>query len=74
MAFSMSMRELLLPMKELLQEVGEQLGMDVAKPSQILSTVFQDNNGAIGLATSPKIMPQTKHIAINTIFQGSDWR
>ena len=44
-------------MRELLQEVGEQLKLDFAKPSQMHSTVFEDNNGAIGLATSPKIMP-----------------
>ena len=67
MALSMSMRELL-PMRELLQEVGEQLKLDFAKPSQMHSTVFEDNNGAMGLATSPKIMPQTKHIAIKYHF------
>ena len=55
-ALSMSMRELL-PMRELLQEVGEQLKLDFAKPSLMHSTVFEDNNGAIGLATSPKITP-----------------
>ena len=50
MALSMLMRELL-PMRELLQEVGEQIDMDFAKPSQMHSTVFEDNNGAVGLAT-----------------------
>ena len=52
-ALSMSMRELL-PMRELLQELGDQLNLDFAKPSLMHSTVFKDNNGAIGLATSPK--------------------
>jgi hypothetical protein len=28
------------------------------------STVFEDNNGALSLATSPKISPRTKHIAV----------
>ena len=66
-ALSMSMRELL-PMRELLQEVGDQLNLDCTKPSLMHSTVFEDNNGAIGLATSPKITPRTKHIAIKYHF------
>ena len=55
-ALSLAMRELL-PMRELLQEVGDELNMDFTKPSIMHSTVFEDNNGALGLASSPKIMP-----------------
>ena len=34
----------------------------------IHSTVFEDNNGALALATSPKITPRTKHIAVKYHF------
>ena len=32
------------------------------------STVFEDNNGALGLVTSPKLTPQTKHITVKYHF------
>ena len=32
------------------------------------STVFEDNNGALGLATSPKLTPWAKHIAVKYHF------
>ena len=62
-ALSQAMRELL-PMRELLQEVGTTLDLDFAKPAIVHSTVFEDNNGALTLATSPRITPRTKHVAI----------
>jgi hypothetical protein len=62
-ALSQAMRELL-PMRTLLQEVGQGLKLDFAQPAIVHSTVFEDNNGALSLATSPKITPRTKHIAI----------
>ena len=62
-ALSQAMRELL-PMRELLQEVGTTLDLDFAKPAIVHSTVFEDNNGALTLATSPRITPRTKHIAV----------
>ena len=62
-ALSQAMRELI-PMRRLLQETGSALNLDFSKPAIIHSTVFEDNNGAISLATSPKISPRTKHIAI----------
>lgn len=34
------------------------------KDAKLYSTVFEDNNGALSLATSPKLSPRTKHIAI----------
>ena len=34
------------------------------KPIMVHSTVFEDNNGALGLATAPKMTPRTKHIGI----------
>jgi hypothetical protein len=64
MALSQSMRDLLLPMRRLLQEIGERLQLDFSRPAILHSTVFEDNSGALLLATSPKINPRTKHIAV----------
>ena len=66
-ALSQAMRELL-PARELLQEIGTELQLDFAKPTIMHSTVFEDNNGALQLTTSPKITPRTKHIAVKYHF------
>jgi hypothetical protein len=58
-----SIRELL-PMRELFQEVRTALKLKCALPTFLHSTVFEDNNGALSLATSPKISPRTKHTAV----------
>jgi hypothetical protein len=62
-ALSQAIRELL-PMRELFQEIGSSLKLKCAIPTILHSTVFEDNNGALSLATSPKISPRTKHIAV----------
>ena len=54
----------LLPMKRVLEDTGQQLKLDFVKPSMLHSTVFEDNNGALGLAKAPKLTPRTKHIAV----------
>jgi hypothetical protein len=51
-------------MRELFQEVGTALKLKCAIPTILHSTVFEDNNGALSLATSPKISPRTKNIAV----------
>ena len=61
------MRELL-PLRNLLQEVRKNLKLDFVKYGLMQSTVFEDNNGALGLATSPKLTLQTKHIAVKYHF------
>lgn len=61
-ALSQSMRELI-PARRLLREVVQKLGLMGLVTSQVKSTVFEDNNGAISVARSPKITPRTKHIA-----------
>ena len=66
-ALSLAMREIL-PLRELLKEVGDKLQLDFTKPTLVHSTIFEDNNGAIQLATSPKISPRTKHIGIKYHF------
>ena len=66
-ALSQTMRNLL-PMRSLLEEIGTKLKMDFANPTIMHSTVFEDNNGALGLATSPRVTPRTKHIAVKMHF------
>ena len=62
-ALSQSMRDLL-PMRRILAEIGEKCKLDFMKPAMIHSTIFEDNNGALGLATAPKLTPRTKHIGV----------
>ena len=39
--------------------------MDIEKKQPLVKcTVFEDNNGALKLATAPKMRPRTKHIAL----------
>ena len=66
-ALSTAMRELL-PQRELLKEIGKKMKLDFVLPSIMHSTVFEDNNGALTLASSPKISPRTKHIAVKYHF------
>ena len=54
----------LIPMRRLLQEASKGLSIPMNKDAKLYSTVFEDNNGALSLATSPKLSPRTKHIAI----------
>jgi len=54
----------LVPMRRLLQEIGTVMKLDFACPALVHSTIFEDNNGALGLALSPKMTPRTKHIAV----------
>jgi hypothetical protein len=62
-ALSTAMRDLL-PMRRVLTEIGTQLKLDFIKPAMIHSTIFEDNNGALGLAKAPKLTPRTKNIAV----------
>jgi hypothetical protein len=62
-ALSTAMRDLL-PMRRVLTEIGEKLNLPFMKPAMVHSTIFEDNNGALGLAKAPKLTPRTKHIAV----------
>ena len=48
---------------QLLKEFSETFSLDSKQPT-IKCTLFEDNNGAIELATAPKMRPRTKHIAL----------
>ena len=65
-ALSTAMREII-PMKRILQDIFENMGFDLFK-SSLKCTIFEDNNGCIELAKSPKMRPRTKHIALKYHF------
>ena len=59
-----AMRELV-PMRRLLKEVVKTVDPDSQEhPTILKSVIWEDNNGAISTAKSPKITPRTKHIAV----------
>ena len=62
-ALSQSLRDLI-PMRRLLQTASEGLNLTVRPTAKLYSTVFEDNNGALAIAQSPRMSPRTKHIAI----------
>ena len=66
-ALSQAMRELL-PMRELLSDIQKNMQLVSKEPIKISSSVFEDNNGAISVATVPKMTPRTKHIAVKYHF------
>ena len=64
MELSHSVRALL-PLKSLIKELIDNLGIYSEKLKFVSSsTVYEDNNGAIVVTTSPRMTPSSKHIAI----------
>jgi hypothetical protein len=61
-ALSQAMQELI-PLRRLLSEFITAMKLPVIK-----STVFEDNNGAISIATAVKMTPRTKYIAVKYHF------
>ena len=57
-----SMRELI-PFAGLVEELNDILNKDKLKPV-VKYKLFEDNNGALELAKSPRYRPRTKHIAL----------
>ena len=57
----------LLPMRRMLNEVTQNLGMELLG-TQMHSTVFEDNNGALTLTNLPSMTPWSKHIAVKYHF------
>lgn len=62
-ALSQAMRDLL-PMRAMLLELSIVMKLKNEEIASVHSTVFEDNNGALTTAVSPRISPRTKHIAI----------
>ena len=66
-ALSQAMKELL-PMREFLAELQTNMELGSENAAAVKSTVFEDNNGALRMATSPKMSPRTEWIAIECHF------
>ena len=63
-ALSHSVRALL-PLKSLIKEVIYNLGIDSENLKFVsISTIYEDNNGAIVVAKIPRMTPTSKHIAV----------
>ena len=55
----------LLPLKNLTKEVIDNLGIDSEKLKFVsISNIYEDNNGSIVVATSPRMTPTSKKIAV----------
>ena len=64
MVLSHSVRALL-PLKNLIKEVIDNLRIDSENLKFVSSsTIYEDNNGAIVVTTSPSITPTSKHIVV----------
>ena len=55
----------LLPLKTIIKELIDNLGIDSEKLKFVSSsTIYEDNNGAIVASTIPRMNPTSKHIAV----------
>ena len=61
-ALSQAMRDVI-PLMTIIEELSEVLQLVKEKP-KIYCTVFEDNNGALELAKTPRLRPRTKHISL----------
>ena len=66
-ALSTALRDLL-PLRRQFKELVEGLQLQKIKATSMKSTIFEDNNACISMATSPKLSPRTKHIAVKYHF------
>ena len=66
-ALAQAFRELI-PMRRMFEEVLKALSLEQTCPVTVKSKIFEDNNGAISTATTPKMTPRTKHIAVKYHF------
>jgi hypothetical protein len=62
-SLSQSLRETI-PLMELFDEISKRLDNKVQTKPIVKCTVFEDNSGAMEMAITPKMRPQTKHINI----------
>ena len=64
MELSHSVRELL-PLKSLIKEVIDNLGIDIENLKFVSSsTIYEDNNGSIVVGKSPRMTPTSKLISV----------
>ena len=62
-ALSTGMRELI-PARSIFSALTKSIGLDMPEEATLRSTIFEDNNGYLTLATVPKMTPRTKHIGV----------
>ena len=58
----------LLPLRALLLEAVRELKLTTESASTVKCTVFEDNNGALSLATNQRITARTKHFLVKWHF------
>ena len=63
MALSQSLRDGI-PLMQLVQELVQKKIMILPQNTQVYCKCFEDNSGALELASNPKLRPRTKHINI----------
>jgi Reverse transcriptase (RNA-dependent DNA polymerase)/GAG-pre-integrase domain len=66
-ALASALREVIY-LRLIVAEMGKQLGMDDHLKVQAHSTVFEDNNGALALASTPKLTSRSRHYAVKYHF------
>jgi hypothetical protein len=66
-ALSSAMRDML-PLKRMVKAVAKVITGDDQVKIELKSDVFEDNNGALTIATLPKITPQSKFFAVKLHF------
>ena len=66
-ALAQAMREFV-PMRRAFDDMLAAFGFPKVAHTAVKSTIFEDNNGAISTATTPKMTPRTKHIAVKYHF------
>jgi hypothetical protein len=66
-ALAQALREFI-PMRRAFEDMIKFFGLLEEHPITVKSTIFEDNNGAISIATTPKMSVRTKHIGVKYHF------
>ena len=66
-ALSQDMRDII-PLRQLLQEVGTHLNMEFEYTNIMHFTIFEYSNGALGLSKSPRTILRTRYIVVKYHF------
>jgi hypothetical protein len=66
-ALAQALREFI-PMRRAFDDMLDAFGLDKQEVKAVKSTIFEDNNSCISTATTPKMTPRTKHIAVKYHF------
>jgi hypothetical protein len=70
-ALASVMRDLI-PARLTLQGISKSLGLSVPEGANLKSMVFEDNNGCMTLATTPKMTPHTEYVGVKQFWFCSD--